>query len=283
MGVSAAMVKAALEFKRAGLFDGVQSVMEMGSQELHLEHAEFDHLMRAYGVAYDAAVFDTLKSWPGWPRLSSRHLWMALGATTSHCLDINGEHGAITCDLNEPFENREYWSRYDLVTDCGNNEHPFNVAEAYRTMHRLCKPGGLMWIDQAVIKGNGYFNFDQAFFEGMAAANHYGVIYSAFVVTTADGSKYHMPCSRQVLDLFDFSKVIHLGVNYLFRKGGTDDFRFPVQGKPDPITPDQTYKVAYVDNRFPPERYYVPSGAPENFGARTLARELVKRLKQKLF
>ena len=30
-------------------------------------------------------------------------------------------------------------NKFDLVTDFGNNEHVFNVGQAYKNMYQLCK------------------------------------------------------------------------------------------------------------------------------------------------
>ena len=38
----------------------------------------------------------------------------------------------------------------------GNNEHVFNVGEAYKTMFKLTKKNGLIWIRQSVYNGNGF-------------------------------------------------------------------------------------------------------------------------------
>lgn len=83
--------------------------------------------------------FYNLKNYPGFPRTSTKEFWKLLGFTNTVCLDINGQHDSIYCDLNFPFDDINHIGKYDLVTDFGNNEHPFNVVEAYKTMHKLCK------------------------------------------------------------------------------------------------------------------------------------------------
>ena len=279
MGISS-VVKVAIELKKAGLFENIESVIDMGSQEIHLKYDDFIYLMESYGVEFEIKDFENLKNWPGSPRMSTKPFWRTLGLKVTDNLDINNQHGSIYCNLNLPFDNKDYLDKYDLVTDFGNNEHPFNVAEAYRTMHRLGKKGAYLWIDQAIFNGNGYFNFDLSFFEGMAAANNYGIIYSAFVIDTQDGGQYHIPCPREVLDLFDFGKINYIGVNYLFRKSSTEDFKYPIQGMPDSNNPNKTYKVSYVANKFPPERYYIPSNIELN--GRYLIKEFIKKIKQKI-
>ena len=66
--------------------------------------------------------------------------------------------------------------KYDLVTDFGNNEHPFNFIEAFITMHKLCKEKGYLMISQNIFKGNGFVNFDISFFENFAAVNNYSIL-----------------------------------------------------------------------------------------------------------
>lgn len=278
MGMTA-VVKIALELKSLGMFDNMHSVMDMGSQEIGMNYPDFMHLIDSYAVKYDRGQFEDQKNFPGFPRMSSKPFWRALGFDITDNLDINGEHGSIYCDLNKPFLQNEMFEKYDLVTDFGNNEHPFNVAEAYRTMHKLVKKGGLLWIDQAVLNGNGFYNFDISFFESMAAANDYGIIYSAFVINTQNDEQYHVPCSRDLLDMFDYSKVKYIGINYLFRKSTSSEFQFPIQNIPKQSDPNRSYRVSYVSNRFPPERYYIPNSMSGRFMLNELVKKLLSALK----
>lgn len=280
MGMTA-VVKVALELKSLGLFENMNSVMDMGSQEIGMEYDDFMHLITSYAIEHDEEQFKNQKNYPGFPRMSSKPFWKALGFKFTDNLDINKQHGSIYCDLNQPFMIKELYEKYDLVTDFGNNEHPFNVAEAYTTMHKLTKNGGLLWIDQAVLNGNGFYNFDVSFFECMAAANDYGIIYSAFVVNTKLGHQYHIPCARDVLEMFDFSKVDYIGINYLFRKNSSSDFQFPIQNIPKLSDPSRSYRVSYVSDRFPPERYYVPSSMSGRFMLGELAKKLMHFFKLK--
>ena len=43
------------------------------------------------------------------------------------------------------------------------------------------------WHVKGIIKGhNGYFKFDETFFEGIASANNYKIIFSSYVITTGE-------------------------------------------------------------------------------------------------
>lgn len=271
-------IKIAIELKQLGLFNNLESLIDMGAQELHMTRADFDFVMKYGGIGYDKADFPNL-NYPGSPRQKTKPFWEALGFKQVDCLDYNKHHGSIYCDLNFPFEQKEYLNKYDVVTDFGNNEHPCNVVEAYRTMHRLCAKNGLMWIHQDIINGNGFFNFDLSFFECMAAANKYNICYNSFVITTQDKHQHHIPMERSILDLFDFGKLKHIGVNYIFRKTSEEDFKYFYQGSVD-INNRDAYKIQFLSKRFPPERYYIPT--KPNYGTIALFNMLTKRIKKSL-
>jgi len=264
MAMNIASLKAALEFKGRGFFDQLGQVLDLGSQELHVRYDDFVYMCRNAGLAPDDEDFETLKNFPGSPRCALRPFWRLLGATSAVCSDINREHGATYIDLNQPLNDAALQGRYDLVTDFGNNEHVFNVGEAYRTMHRLCRPGGLMWINQSVYGGNGFFNFDQSFFEGMAAANRYSILYAAYVVYCAGDpltNQFHVPCSKDLIECFDSSKVARLGVTYLFRK--TEDNEFSPYYQNNAAQPDGRFLVQFIGSGYPPEKYYLPIGTKD--------------------
>ena len=67
---------------------------------------------------------------------SSREILSTAGKKEYACIDLNEEHGAIPMDLNQPLEYISLCGQFDRVTDFGCNENAFNIAEAYKTMHR---------------------------------------------------------------------------------------------------------------------------------------------------
>lgn len=147
MGLSAATIEIFLELWRRDYLQNTNSVLEMGSQEVHVTKECFETLIQTAGVeTYNQNKFANLAHWPGSPRLPAKVFYEMLGINDYVCMDLSGQYHAIKHDYNYPLENRDYYNRYDLVTDFGACEHCFNVGEAYRTVHRLCKPGGLIMI-----------------------------------------------------------------------------------------------------------------------------------------
>ena len=279
MGLGTGAVKLFLELWQRRLLTDANSVIEMGSQELHLSATRFDNLVRSGGISeYDEKAFSDLVHWPGEPRVSARNFYQLLGINDYHCIDLNQVYGAIPHDLNQPLDDPSFHGQFDLVTDHGTNEHVFNIAETYRTMHRLCKPGGLMVVMQCLYGGNGYHNFDLSFFEGMASANNYRVHFSSFMVTvrkdylsTLDrlgltpgwesnqrNEQFHIPLSNDLLNVVNWSKnSTELGICYVFQKQSDDEFQYAYQGDfQAQVQGTSGYELQFLAD--PPSRSYVP-------------------------
>lgn len=287
MGMGISAIKLYLELYQRGIFKDSQSVMEMGSQELHLKQSDFEQLLFIAGINnYQKVAFSTW-NWPEQPRCSSRPFFNLLGLNEYSSIDLNQEHGSIPLDLNLPLEDSSLFCKYDIVTDHGCNEHAFNIAEAYRTMHRLCKNGGLIVIDQSVWHGNGYYLFDLSFFEGIAAANNYKILFSGYIVTLNTSTKagsnmqFHIPLSRDLLDALDRSKVRSVNITYIFKKQSENDFKYPYQ---DSYLSQRENNYGYIIQFLPepPSRTYVPvtsqTSSLDTIRSKSLIKCLAKRI-----
>ena len=129
--------------------------------------------------------------------------------------------------------------------------------------------------------------------KGSAAANRYGILYSAYVVTARDGARtnqFHVPCSKDLLGCFDYSKLGPLGITYVFRKSEDNAFNAYYQG--NAARPGERFLMQFVGNGYPPEKYYIPVGTRQligSLGKRELAElalqaipELARRLVRRL-
>jgi len=280
MGLGPAAVKLNLELWQRGFFRDIHRVVEMGSQELCLTRMDFEELVQAAGAGnYKRESFPCLENFPKRPLCSARPFYEMLGVEKYSCIDLNGEHGAIKHDLNFPLKDPSLTGVFDLVTDHGCNEHAFNIAETYRTMHLLCKKDGLMVIMQSVYRGNGYYNFDLSFFEGLAAANQYKILFASYVIAPAGSNEqYHIPGSRELLNVLDWSKT-NIYICYVFQKQMDADFHYPYQGRYlSAIQGHDGYRLQFLPD--PPSRSYVPisrRATLETFRAKHLVQELARR------
>ena len=285
MGFSISDLRSSLEFARRGYFDNMEKVLDMGSQEIHIKKKDFIEITKSFKYSVNLDKFPNIlkDNWPNFPRESTKSFWKMLGFKKTDCSDVNNLHNSIYLDLNKPLNDENLKNKYDLVTDFGNNEHPFNVAEAYRTMHSLCRKEGLLWINQCLIGGNGFYNFDISFFEIMAAVNNYEILSSCFILPSSN-DQIRVPLSMELINLLDLNKVKEVGVSYLFRKKSGKDFIYPVQRLGE-FGKDITYKSAIEPETthlgISQTRSYIPT--EWNPGFKKLLNLLFQRIKQKVF
>src|SRR3990167_436397 len=288
MGLSVSSISLQLEFWKNGLYKGMTHVADMGSQQLHIQYELFKDLLATYSIThFNEEIFKNLKYFQENLLVLPKKFFQLLGFKNYDCIDLGGSHNAIPIDLNKPLEDKTLYNKFDLVTDYGNNEHPFNVAESYRTMHRLCKQGGLLIIEQALFGGNGYYNFDVGFFEGIASANNYDILASYYMIPIKKEQTIidvNLPLVPDLIELFDWSKINYIGISYAFRKKSEADFRMPYQGDLQTSHYQEIYKSPGLLNKLPPERTYVPLATTyplSQLRFHELQKEFIKRIKRK--
>ena len=75
------------------------------------------------------------------------------------------------------------------------------------------------------------------FFEGIAAANGYRLIYDAYVLCLlsntlkSSGQQFHIPLARDLLKVVDLSHVDEIGIYAVLQKQEDSEFQFPYQGE----------------------------------------------------
>jgi len=240
MGLAIAAVQNTLELYNLGYLKNSKSVFEIGSQELHLKKEDLKQLFVNAGLKSDLVdEYPNINNWPERPRCSAKYFYESLGIKEYQCMDINGDYGAIAHDLNKPFEDKSKFNKFDIVTDHGCSEHIFNIAECYKTMHNLTKPGGYIIVAQHILnrENHSYFLFDESFIEGIAAANRYKVIYNSYVLNVnaktqnGSGCEFHIPRNKTLFNALDFTKSPHLSIYGVLQKTKEDEFKIPYQGK----------------------------------------------------
>ena len=90
-------------------------------------------------------------------------------------IDLHGSPAAMPMDLNQPVKLDR---QFDLVHNNGTLEHIFDIAQCFRSIHDLTRPGGLMihhapfvgWVD------HGFYSLHPTLFWDLAEANGYHMI-----------------------------------------------------------------------------------------------------------
>ena len=241
-------------------------------------------------LKFNPALFSLAKNFPKRPRVSSSTLWRTLGINENvDKIDIeplnrpeNQNIGKFfKHDLNFPLTDKNLIGKYDLVTDFGNNEHPFNFIEAYKTMHKLCKEKGYLMIYQCVFKGNGFVNFDLSFFENFAAVNHYSNIHSCLVFNFPNNKYFTTPIAKNYLDLVDLNKLKDIGIFYLIKKERNEDFKFPYQDRGSAWNSEELYSIDFSFKDNMPHKFYIPQNI-EHVSYKKLLKALWNKFKRRI-
>jgi hypothetical protein len=289
MGLGLKVIHLALELYKNNYIKDLESVIDMGDQDVHADYNLLSKELNFLNKNELEKRFTRSKFFPERPRVSSSTFWHSLGFKICDRLDINKTdrekddicHDFLQMDLNYPLEDQiTEHKKYDLVTDFGNNEHPFDVAEAYKTMHKLCKKSGLMFIHQNIYGGNGFYNFDVSVFESIAAVNNYSILYSAYTVDIKN-KYFSLPIDKDLLNTIDFSKIGELGVFYLFKKNEDNNFIVPYQDSGKNLENKEYFSNVINKDNLMPSRTYLPMSS-EKLSGKMLLKFLLKKIKNKI-
>lgn len=289
MGLGIGILQLKLELYNLGYFKNFKKVVEMGSQELHLKKNDFKEMIKMANINnYDEKNFKNLDNWPDHPRCSSKSLYKMLGFEDYYSLDLNEEQGSIAHDYNLEFKDTKHYSKYDLVTDYGSTTGAFNIAEAYKTIHNLCKKNGLIIVVQPLWKGTGFYLFDETFLNNLAASNNYNIINSYYLITlksyTEHGSQnqFAIPMNSNLLDVLDLNKIVSISIYGVLEKTNNEEFKFLYQNGYliEKSGAAGFNRIYYKD---PPSYSYIPEFDKDfkNISGKVLLKKIIKRIKDK--
>ena len=290
MAYNLLITKKIIEYWKNNKFSNINSSIDLGDQDLNLNFNEIKELFDENGIKFDNEKFQRLTKFPSRPRVPSSTLWLTLGLKNSDRIDLHKLHRdpsntsdgkVFEIDLNNSLALKELKNNYDLVTDFGNNEHVFNIAEAFTTTHDLCKQNGLIWIVQNLHGGNGLYNFDLSYFELVAAANEY-VIEDSFMIVKSLETQDIIPIDANVFKKYDLNSVLEIRVSYLFRKNNSNKFKFPYQGIGDSVSHDKFYELNDNSKNYDLKRFYIPRRIGQ-IRTKILIKEIINRIKRKFF
>jgi hypothetical protein len=104
----------------------------------------------------------------------ARQFWTWLGFDYAS-IDIDGSPASVPLDLNYDDVPADFKRRFQLVTNYGTTEHVANQLNAFKVIHDLASPGGIM-IHVLPAQGmfnHGLVNYNPKFFWMLARSNGY--------------------------------------------------------------------------------------------------------------
>jgi len=204
MGIGIQDLRLILELRRMGLIPNRANVVEIGAQQLGndilADRRIVDDLGRAFGatsklelpkpVTGDNHVFEQ-------DNPLARDMWGWLGC--SYCaVDIDNTPGNIRLDLNYDGVPTQMKNRFHLVTNYGTTEHIANQLNAFKVIHDLVVPGGVMvhCLPAQGFANHGLVNYNPKFFWTLARSNGYGLVHMGYFGNPA----VHEPLPKDILD-----------------------------------------------------------------------------------
>lgn len=153
-----------------------------------------------------------------------------LDYSSIEAIDMHGTPAAHRLDLNKPID---LGRQFDIVLCIGTAEHVFNVAQAFRTIHELTAPNGIIlvampftgWFD------HGFYSFQPTFYFDLAAANGYGL--HTLVYCQLDPFKAESLMNREaVMKMAQEKRFGESSAFYAMFRKSADERRFqpPIQG-----------------------------------------------------
>jgi len=226
MGVTVKNLYRLQELNRLGYLSPGASIIELGAQELYCAGME-------QSVADFFNTFSTTQKLPATDefiqRVSSKGFTSELlkkAGFAYKALDIFDGDEVILFDLNLEVPGPDLIGKFDLVTNFGTTEHVIHQYAAFKTVHELTKPGGLIYHDLPMggYHTHGYFNYNPLFFQHLASSNDYEILFHWYsrsnTLTTAPDFMNHNGFGPQWTDM---------GIEYVFRKTTDQPFRMPLE------------------------------------------------------
>ena len=230
MGIQKCSLQLYANFFKEGFFNEINSVIEIGSQELQVSRENVLLFLKNIGKEIKEEEIPALSTLP-----STKIIYDWLGVGDYECIDADGKFNAHVFDLNKNLETYNYKKKFDLVTNFGMSEHIFNQPACFKTLHNLTKVGGHMFHR---VPFQGFLNqslylYEPNFFKYLAEDNNYtiegmwlGVNYE-FIVPYSDKN---VKIYSGAIPSEEYLKgITSLLIYCLFRKNDETEFKMPYQ------------------------------------------------------
>ncbi len=175
MGLGFSFLQDLLTLQQSGALNGRRRLIEIGSQQLANSFLEADELLeeiyRAFLQPRVPLGTPTAGSFTSAP--SSREFWRSLGFEYA-AVDFDGHRDSISVDINRESAPENLKGKFDLVINTGTTEHIANQENAFRVIHDLACPNGIMYHEvPAGDWDHGLFNYTPKFFLLLHKFNDY--------------------------------------------------------------------------------------------------------------
>jgi hypothetical protein len=208
------------------------AILELGAQEIYCaghEHfvADFSrHFVDKKAAGWNAKALSQDEVSALAKQGFSAPLFRACGFNY-RALDIFDGDSVTLFDLNIQITPPELIGQFDLITNFGTTEHLINQYLAMRTLHELTKLGGVIYHDLPLggYHTHGYFSYNPMFFQHLAQANSYEIMYHAYSRNSAESPAPEFMTRNG----YSAPGWIDCGMEFVLRKTVDGAFRMPLE------------------------------------------------------
>ncbi|MDO9371793.1 MAG: hypothetical protein Q7U07_04290 [Gammaproteobacteria bacterium] len=244
MGIGLQALQLTFSLWQDGHLKNCKSVMEIGSQDIQAHH---DHVAAALKRVSNFSRSDDA--------ITPAIFYSQLGINQYRCIDADGRHNALVFDLNKDIlKEYQYTEKFDLVTNHGTTEHCFDQCQAFRNIHNLCAPGGLM-IHALPFQGylnHGFYNYQPSFYYDLAMANGYALVGMFLNMHSESGDI--APYSDEMMRYLYLPPGTNMLLFAVLKKTGDGEFVVPFNGQYLEGSLLQTEDCRVTKQFFPGER-----------------------------
>jgi SAM-dependent methyltransferase len=215
---------------RKGILGRSYSLLDLGPQDVQVprsymtevarRHLEYKKIQRAVDAVFDGEA----------PRPDGQDAFYSIFGSTSYAsVDLLDKRATYLFDLNNAVPDI---GSFDVVTNFGTIEHVFDIGQAFRSLHRLLKPGGvsLHCMPAFAFIDHGFYNIHPIFFIELATANAYDIVDFSYI------DNMFVRNSRHGTGVFDFEslpiKLTDTNDTQLFMSKVVDRFRHNIETTP---------------------------------------------------
>ena len=185
-------------------------------------------------------LFDVIDVNPPKGDYKAIEFYKKLGFDKYVSLDLDGMDNALKYDLNVDLKsNYDFTETFNLVTNFGTTEHCFEQGTVFKNIHELCKIGGYMLhtVPSQGWHNHSFYRYDTNFFEDIAEANSYKLIYLA-PYTRLQPRKLNSSRllrnrrMRPILKILELTNKVKVNTTLIcvLKKTNNNDFVIPIQG-----------------------------------------------------
>ena len=210
MGINACILNWFESLAEIGAFNGQSSVLEVGPQDFHFPpETLFELASRRLGRKEGWNCVQSIQD-PSVPHEKRQELFYSIfGFATYRSVDIHDQRASFGLDLNTATSAP---SKFDVIIDCGTNEHIFNAANVFVFTHNSLNVGGVSLKILPTLGDNthGFYNVHPTVYFDVARENGYEILDFRYV-----DNMISRPAPRGAASLLSQDELAHASPSFL--------------------------------------------------------------------